>query len=58
MHVPDGIRLPEPLGVGSNGKIVVETRNSGNVPRITGQRACTEAVCVIGEIGDDCFDDL
>ena len=58
VHVPDGIGLPEPLGVGSNGKSLVETRNGGNVPRVTGQGACTEAVCVISEIGDDCFDDL
>ena len=58
VHVPDRIGPPEPSGVESNGKGVMEMRNGGNVPTVTGQGACTEAVCVISKISDKFLDDL
>lgn len=41
-----------------NNKGVVEMRNGGNVPGVTGQSACKETVCVESKICDDYFDDL
>jgi hypothetical protein len=32
---------------------VVEMRNGGDVPAVTGQGACEETACVVGEMDDD-----
>jgi hypothetical protein len=61
VHVQDGLGPPEfalVQGVDANGEGVVKTRNSGDVPGITGQGACAETALVIGKIADDRFDNL
>jgi hypothetical protein len=37
---------------------VVEMRNGGDVPGVTGQGACAEAAYVADEMGNDHFDDI
>ena len=39
-------------------EIVMEVRDSSNVPGVTGQGACEEAAYVVGKIGDDNFDNF
>jgi len=39
-------------------KSVVNVRNSGEVPGVTGQGACEKPVLVVDEVGDDHFDDI
>ena len=45
-------------GVGDNINGVIEMRNSGDVPSVTGRGACLKAVCVISKIEDDEPDEL
>ena len=45
-------------GVGRNGEGVVEMRNNDDVPGVASQGTRNEAGCVMGEIGDDHFDNL
>ena len=60
MHVPDGFRPPgfSVPEVDANGKGVIEMRNSGDVPSVTGRGACAETVRVVDKIGDDQLNDL
>ena len=45
-------------GTGWANKGLVETMNSGDVPGVAGQGTREEAALVVGEIGDDHFDDI
>ena len=61
VHMPDGIgpqKFSSIIPIEVNGKGVVEMRNSGDIPRVTGLGACAETASVISKIGDDDFDDL
>ena len=54
---PPGSPVPGP-GVGVSDKGVMEMRNGGDVPGVTGQGARAEVVLVVDEMGDDDFDYL
>ena len=42
----------------SSDKSMMEMRDRGDVPGITGEGACKEAACIIDKMGDDHFNDL
>jgi len=42
----------------SSGKSVMEMRDRGDVPGVTGEGACKKAGSVIDKMGDDHFNDL
>jgi len=61
VHVWDGIgplEFTRAPGADVNGKGVMQTRSSGDVPRVTGHGAREETALVIVKIGDDPFDDF
>ena len=61
MHAPERLGphgLPAFPGGGYDGEGLVEMRDSGNVPVVTGKGAREDAWRVVGEIGDDYFNDL
>ena len=60
-HIPNLIgplKFPSLPVIVYEDKGVIEMRNSGDVPGVTGQGACAETVCVVSKISDDHFDDL
>ena len=59
--VPDDIgpsesSIPRPVGVNDEG--VMEMRNGGDVPRVTGQGACAETELVVDQVSDDDLNDV
>ena len=61
MLVPDRIGpsgSSVPRVVGANDECMMEMRDGGDVPRITGQGTCTETGLVVEKMSDDLFDDV
>ena len=47
-----------PQGGNHSSKGVMEVRNGGDIPGVTGPGACKETALVVDEMGDDHFDNL
>ena len=45
-------------GTGWSDEGVMEMGNGDNVPGVTGHSACVKTVHIVGEVGDDHFNDL
>jgi hypothetical protein len=60
LHGPEGIRPPDflPLTNGRGDEGVMKMRGCGEIKGETSWAACEKAVLVIGQTGNDHFDDL